>query len=129
MNQNFAHTLESDKPFEAVCSALEENAAANQFRVLAVHNVKETLSEKGFERGELKIIEVCNAGFAHKALQQEIEVALFMPCRFAVYAQGDKTMVKLSRPTMISEMMPEAGLEELAREVETTLIKVMEAST
>lgn len=128
MAQKFSVTLKSDKPFEAVCTAIEENSAANMFRVLAVHNVKETLAEKGFERGDLKIIEVCNAGFAHKALQQEIEVALFMPCRFAVYTEGDKTMVKLSRPSMIAEMMPEAGLDDLAQDVENTLVKVMEAS-
>ena len=128
MSRNIACTLESDKPFEVVSAAIEENSVANQFRVLAVHDVQSTLAEKGFERGPLKIIEVCNGGFAHRALQKEPEVALFLPCKFAVYTDNEKTIVKLSRPSMIAELMPEASLEDLAGEVEKILMKVMEAS-
>jgi uncharacterized protein (DUF302 family) len=51
-----------------------------------------------------------------------------MPCRFTVYTIGDKTIVTLARPTMISQMLPEAGLEELAESVESTLKTVMEKS-
>ena len=72
-----------------------------------------------------KIIEVCNAKFAHQALKQEPTVALFMPCRFAVYSDQDRTIVKLARPSMIAQMMPDAGLSELAADVEETLKKVM----
>ena len=100
----------------------------HQFRVLAVHNVQETLAEKGFERGPLKSIEVCNAGFAHRALELQPDVALFMPCRYSVQTENGKTVVKLSRPSMIAEMMPDPELEKLASDVEATLIKVMEES-
>lgn len=125
MNIELDYTLESDKPFADVVVGIEEATAANQFRVLAVHDVQATLAEKGLERGELKIIEVCNAKFAHQALKLKPEVALFMPCRFAVYTENDRTIVKLARPSMISQMMPDAGIEELAAEVEETLKKVM----
>ncbi|MEW5796793.1 MAG: DUF302 domain-containing protein [Candidatus Zixiibacteriota bacterium] len=121
----FAYTLESTKPFDRVVAAIEENTPRRQFRVLAVHDVQATLAEKGFQRGSLKIIEVCNAGFAHKALQKDSEVALFMPCRFAVYTEGGKTIVKLGRPSMIAEIMPGAGLGELASDVEATLKQIM----
>ena len=123
-----AHTLETSKPFEQVVSALETNTPKHQFRVLAVHDVQATLAEKGFERGPLKIIEICNAKFAHQALQKDAEVALFMPCKFAVYTDRGKTIVKLGRPTMIAEVMPQAGLEGLAAEVEATLKQIMRES-
>ncbi len=125
MDMDFAYTLESDKPFDDVAAAIEEATAAHQFRVLAVHDVQATLAEKGLERGPLKIIEVCNAGFAHQALKKEPAVALFMPCRFAVYTENDRTIVKLARPSMIAQMLPESGLTELAAGVEETLEKVM----
>jgi len=128
MEEQFVFEMQTDKPFEAVCERLEQKAPEHQFRVLAVHDVQETLAEKGFQRGPLKIIEVCNAGFAHKALEKESEVALFMPCRFTVHIDDDKTIVRLGRPTMISMMMPEAGLEELASSVEETLKVVMKES-
>lgn len=127
MNDSFSYTLESDKPFDEVVAGIEDNTAKNMFRVLAVHDVQATLAEKGFEREPLKIIEICNAKFAHEALQKEPEVALFMPCRIVVYG-GEKTVVKLARPAMIAQVMPEAGLEEFADAVGTTLKKVMKDS-
>ncbi len=128
MIDKLAYRMESDKPFAEVAAGIEKQAAEHQFRVLAIHDVQETLAEKGFERGPLKIIEVCNAGFAHKATQIDIHVALFMPCKFTVHTEGDKTIVTLARPTIIADMLPDAGLNELATEVENTLKKVMAAA-
>ena len=124
----FAYTLESKKPFEKVVAEIEENTPKHQFRVLAVHDVQATLAEKGLQRGPLKIIEICNAKFAHQALQKDSEVALFMPCRYAVYTEGGKTIVKLGRPSIIADIMPKAGLESLATDVETTLKQIMQES-
>ena len=128
MLEHFVYRVESGKSFDEVVENIEKQTAEHKFRVLAVHNVKETLSEKGFEIKPLKIIEVCNAGFAHQALAKDIHVSLFMPCKFVVYTENDKTVVMLGRPTMISQMMPEAGLNELADGVEDTLKDVIAAS-
>jgi uncharacterized protein (DUF302 family) len=128
MMQNLAFRLESDKPFDTVVANIEKETANNKFRVLHIHDVQATLAEKGFKRDPLKIIEVCNAGFAHEALKKELNVALFMPCKFVVHTEAGKTVVTLGRPMMISEMMPQAGLDELAADVEATLKRVMEAS-
>jgi len=126
--QDLSYTLESKKSFDEVVANLEKQIPEHQFRVLAVHNVQETLAEKGLERAPLKIIELCNAKFAHTALQASPDVALFMPCRYAVYGEKDRTVVKLNRPSMIAQMMPGAGLDDLANGVEDTLKKIMEAS-
>ncbi len=128
MEVNLSYRLESDKPFDMVVENLEKETANNQFRVLHVHDVKATLEEKGFEREPLKIIEVCNAGFAYQALQKNLHTALFMPCRFVVHTEGDKTVVTLARPAAISEMLPGSGLDQLAADVESTLKTVMQAS-
>ena len=124
--ETLAYTLTSNRPFDQVVANLEKTVPEYQFRVLHVHDVQATLAEKGLQRGALKIIEVCNAKFAHQALQKDMNVALFMPCRFTVYPEGGKTVVSLGRPTLISQMMPEAGLDTLAQEVEAILIQVME---
>ena len=128
MKEDFAITMESDKPFDTVVANIEENVPKHQFRVLAVHDVQATLEEKGLDLEPLKIIEVCNAKFAHQALHREGDVALFMPCRYAVYERAGKTTVKLARPSVISAMLPEAELENLAGEVEETLKKIMRES-
>lgn len=120
------YTIESSKTFDEVVENLEKISPENQFRVLAVHNVQETLADKGFERGPLKIIEICNSEFAHKALGQDMNVAMFMPCKFTVYTKENKTVVTLARPELISVMLPESGLNDLATEVESRLKKIME---
>jgi uncharacterized protein (DUF302 family) len=128
MLENYIFELKSEKPFETVAQNIEIQTVEHKFKVLAVHNVQETLAGKGFERGPLKIIEICNAGFAYKALLKDPRVALFMPCRYAVYTEAEKTVVKLLSPSMISVMMPEAGLDELAGSVDETMKSIMKAS-
>lgn len=122
---DFLYRIETDKPYQQVLDQLQQLAPENQFRVLAVHDVKATLAEKGFERGPLSIVEVCNAGFAHIALQKNIDVALFMPCRITVHTENDKTVLTLARPEMISQMIPEADLNDLAADVEARLKNIM----
>ena len=122
------YRLESDKPFDAVVANIEKQVPENKFRVLAIHDVQQTLKEKGIDREPLKIIEVCNASFANEALSKSINVALFMPCKYTVYPENGKTVVNLGRPSMIAQMMPNSGLDDLANNVEKQLIKIMEES-
>lgn len=128
MSKELAYRLTSTKSFDEVVENIQNNSADNMFRVLHVHDVKQTLSEKGFDRAPLKIIEVCNAGFAFKALNKTTDVAMFMPCKFIVADIDGKTEVTLSLPSLISELLPDAGLNELAEQVEGTLRNVMEVS-
>ena len=124
----FAYRLVSNKSFDEVVANLEHQTAEHKFRVLHVHDVQATLAEKGFRRDPIKIIEICNAGFAHQALEKDMHVALFMPCRFAVHSENGRTVVTLGRPSMIAQMMPQAGLNQLAADVEQTLRSIMEKS-
>ena len=123
-----SYELTSAKSFDTVVANLERLTPEHQFRVLHVHDVKATLAEKGFERGPLKIIEICNAGFADKALAVDVAVALFMPCKFVVYESAGKTHVSLGRPTLISQMLDDPGLAELAADVELRLKKIMQSA-
>jgi uncharacterized protein (DUF302 family) len=124
--EELIHRLTSPKPVDQVVADIEKKAGEHQFRVLHVHDVQATLAEKGLQREPLKIVEVCNASFAHQALARDVDVAIFMPCRYSVYTEADQTNISLSRPTMIAQMLPESGLDELAASVEQTLKTIME---
>lgn len=123
-----AATVDSDKPFDAVCAEVERLSAEGQFRVLAVHDVQATLADKGFTREPLRIIEVCNAGFAHQALGKDIHVSLFMPCKFVVAERNRRVSIMLGRPSMMSQLLPDAGLDTVAAEVEERLMGIMRAA-
>ncbi len=125
-NDKMGYSIDSDKKFEEISERLEKIAPEKGFRVLAVHDVRETLAGKGFEIEPLKIFELCNAGFAYKALGNDINVAMFMPCKIVVRPHEQKTKMTLVRPSMIAEMLPEAGLNDLAMEVEKQMIGIMD---
>ena len=124
--EQIARSAVSKKSFSETCEALERLCPEKQFRVLAVHDVQATLKEKGFEREPIRIIEVCNAGFANEALQKNIHVSLFMPCKFVVSESGGEVTVTLGRPSVISQLLPGSGLESLAEEVEGRLSAIMD---
>jgi uncharacterized protein (DUF302 family) len=122
-----SYSVSSDKSFDELSDLLEKTSPEMGFRVLAVHDVQETLAGKGFEIEPLKIFEVCNAGFAYQALGNDINVAMFMPCKIVLRPENEKTRMTLVRPSMIAEMLPDAGLGELADQVEKQLIEIMDA--
>ncbi len=123
---DLAYTVESNKSFEDISAALEKTSPEKNFRVLAIHDVKETLHEKGFEIKPMRIFEVCNAGFAYKAIDNDVNVAMFMPCKIVVRGEEGKTVMTLVRPSMISQMLPESGLDELAADVEKQLAGILD---
>ncbi|MDD4053145.1 MAG: DUF302 domain-containing protein, partial [candidate division Zixibacteria bacterium] len=93
---------------------------------LYIHDVQATLAEKGFARGPLKIIEICNGKFAHEALNKDMRVSIFLPCKINVYTEGGKTIIKAMRPLAIREMLPDSGLDAVAEGVDRIVIEIVD---
>lgn len=122
---NIEYNVNTEKTFDEVVKNVEKFATEHNFRVLYVHDVQATLAEKGFQREPLKIMEVCNSKFAYQALEKDIGVSLFMPCKINVYIQDGKTRIKAMRPAAISEFMPQAGLDDLAKETDQIIVDIV----
>ena len=120
------YTKKTSKKFDETVAKIEEVTASKQFRVLHVHDVQDTLAEKGLERGPMKIIEICNAKFAHKALGINIDVGLFMPCKINVYTENGETVVSAMRPAMISEFFEQSELKVLADKVDKVVRSIVD---
>lgn len=118
----------STKPYDETVDAVIERTKENKFRVLHVHDVQATLAEKNFERQPLKIIEVCNAKYAHTALQIEITVSLLMPCRINVYVTEGKTIISTVKPKSLVGMFDRPELQSFAEEVEDVLLRIIDES-
>ncbi len=125
---DFVYQVTSDKSFDDAVSAVQAQTQANGFRVQHVHDVQATLAEKGFERGPLKIVEVCNAKYAHTATEIEIAVSLVMPCRINIHTEGGKTVISTLRPTALVQMFQKPELEGFANEVESALTTIIDNS-
>jgi uncharacterized protein (DUF302 family) len=120
------YTKESNRNFDDTVAKIEELTASRGFRVLHVHDVKATLNEKGFERSPFKIIEICNAKFAHQALGVTEDVGLFMPCKINVYTKNNKTVISAMRPAMISQFFDDPKLKSLAEEVDGVVRSIVD---
>jgi len=118
----------SDRSFDEVVADVEKLSAEKQFRVLHVHDIQANLAEKGLQREPLKIIEICNGKFAHEALQANIAVSIFLPCKINVYSENGKTKILAMRPAAMAEMIPHSGLEKLAKEIDRIIIDIVDGA-
>jgi uncharacterized protein (DUF302 family) len=122
MDTTFTTGLGYDEAVDAVVEACE----AAGFRVLTVHDVTQTLAEKGFDLQPLSIIEVCNAKYAHAVLSEDPVIGLMLPCPLMVYEADGEVRLSTMRPTLISTLFPEADLGDVPAEVERILVGVLE---
>jgi uncharacterized protein (DUF302 family) len=125
----FEHTVNTDRRFEDVVSAIEKKAVENGFRVLHTHDFAATLAEKGFPREPLKVIEICNAKYASRVLDKDVKIALMLPCPISVYVKDGKTHISTLLPSSIADFFPQAGIEGLASEVEKIVLKIVEEAS
>ena len=103
------YTVPTTKSHADAVAAVVESTAAHGFRVQFVHDVQETLAEKGFVREPLTIVEMCNAKYASQVLAADPKIGLMLPCPIMVYVEGDRVFSTM-RPTLIGGFFPDADL-------------------
>ena len=126
--KDFEHSVATSKTFDEAVKAVEENTAAKGFRVLHTHDVAATLAEKGFQREPLKIVEVCNAKYAHEVLQEDIAAAMMLPCPILIYQQSGKTHISTMLPSVMGKFFPGKGIEAVAARVEKAVVAIVDDS-
>lgn len=121
-------TRDSRKPTHRVAKDLEAACAAHKFGVLGVHDLKAKLKEKGQEFSrDCLVYEVCNPVAAKRVLDTNLEISTALPCRISLYdAGGGVTRLATLRPTMLLDLFRTPALKEVAREVEETLIAILD---
>ncbi len=104
-----------DMDFDEARIRIEEELKKEGFGVLTEIDVQATLKKKlDIDYRRYNILGACNPPFAHKALELEREVGLFMPCNVIVYEDDDgKTVVSAMNVEMaMAGIVP--GLKPLA---------------
>ncbi len=122
-------SYETTKSVEEVRKAIEEKAKANGFGVMAVHEVSNILESKGVPISyKCVIVEVCSPRHASQVLSKDPYISTAMPCRIAIFEEDGKTKVSTMAPTAMLELFKRPELEEVAKEVEELMKKIMEES-
>lgn len=96
------------------------------FGVLTEIDVKETLKKKlDVDYQNYLILGACHPQSAYRALEEEKEIGLLLPCNVIVYEEKDVVIVSAIRPTSAMAMVENSNIASLALEIEEKLKKVI----
>ncbi len=120
-------SIDSRKSLAQIREDLPRACSARKFGVLAVHDLKEKMREKGVEYGgECVIFEVCNPQQAKRVLEANPDISTALPCRISAFGTLDgKTRLSTLRPTALIDLFKSRELRSVAEEVEETLHAIM----
>jgi len=124
------YTVETGKTFEQAAADLEAAVKRNEFGVLHIHDLGNTLRSKGIDFAEqCKVFEVCNPRQAAKVLSADMNLNMALPCRISVYTEKGKTKIGMIKPVpMLAALSKDAMLTYVAQEVEAMTRKMIDES-
>jgi len=126
MQYGFSKTiyLSYEQAIEKVTAELKKEG----FGVLTSIDVKETLKQKiNVDFKKYAILGACNPPIAHRALQEEEELGLLLPCNVIVYEKDGKTRVSIFDPMVMTWIMENDNMKPIATEVQERLQRVLQA--
>ncbi len=112
------------KPIAEVEEAIRDALAQNGFGVLTEIDVAKTLEAKiGVIRPPMKILGACNPHFANRALEADVDAALWMPCNVVLEQVDDQTRIAIVDPVQV---MPGEDMREVAIDARSALQTVLD---
>lgn len=124
----YGHKRQVTLEYEDAVRRVREELQKEGFGILTEINVKETLKKKlNVDFDNYVILGACNPPFAYKALQDERDIGLLMPCNVIVYEQAGKTYIAATRPTVTMSSVKNDKLAPLAAQIESKLKKAIDS--
>ncbi len=113
----YARTVTLETGFEDAVTKVKEAFKEQGFGALTEIDVQATLREKlGAEMDPYLIIGACNPQLAHRAIGAVATVGVFLPCNVVVRVDGGHTIVEAMDPDIMSKVIADPELEEIAAE-------------
>ena len=117
-----------DMPYEQTIEKVTAELKKEGFGVLTSIDVKETLKQKiNVDFKKYAILGACNPPIAHRALQEEEDLGLLLPCNVIVYEKDGKTRVSIFDPMVMTWIMENDNMKPIATEVQEKLQRVLAA--
>jgi uncharacterized protein (DUF302 family) len=122
----FGTTL--DVPYEQAVARVKDALKAEGFGVLSEIDVQRTLREKlGAEMESYVILGACNPPLAHRALTEEPEIGLLLPCNVVVRATAAGSRVDIADPEAMLGIVGNERVQPVAEEAKQRLQRVVAA--
>ncbi|MBI2618090.1 DUF302 domain-containing protein [Candidatus Kaiserbacteria bacterium] len=122
----YGYTKKVPLSFKEAVLKVKEALGTEGFGVLTEIDVKATMKKKlGVDYDNYVILGACNPEFAHKALQEEKEIGLLLPCNVIVYEDNSNVHVSAILPSAAMSMVKNQKLAQISKEVEEKLKSVI----
>ena len=126
MDYGFSKSV--DLSFEQTIEKVTGELKKEGFGVLTSIDVKETLKKKiNVDFKKYTILGACNPPIAHKALLEEEELGLLLPCNIIVYEKDDKTVVSVFDPMIMTKIIDNKKIAPVAGQVKEKLERVLQS--
>jgi len=123
----FGFSKITDYSFEQAIEKITEELKKEGFGILSSIDFKDTFNKKlSVDYKKYTVLGACNPPLAHKALQADEEVGLFLPCNIAVYEKDGKTNISVFDPIFITTVIDNPQIKSVAEEVKKKLERVLE---
>jgi len=122
------YIVSTTKSIDQASKDLENAVVKNKFGVLHIHDLKATMKKKGIDfPNECRIFEVCNPQKANAVLTNDMSLNMVLPCRISVWEENGQNKIGTLEPTkLLSVLSDSSELSVIAKEVEETIIKIIE---
>ena len=127
-SKNFGFAQELNISYEEALIKVQEALKEEGFGVLTTIDVQSTLKKKlDVDFRKYTILGACNPPYAFQALQNDLDVGLFLPCNVIIYETEDYNVyVSAINPLSVLGEIQNEKLGIIAEAVSTKLQKVME---
>lgn len=112
--------------FDEAVTATRAALADEGFGVLTEIDVQATMREKlGVERDPYLILGACNPPLAHRALEEEPEIGVLLPCNVVVRVEDGSTIVSAVSAAAMLSVVDNPAVTPVADEVAGRLERVL----
>lgn len=128
MKTTYGFGTHLDVSYEEAVPRVKEALKAEGFGVLSEIDVRKTMREKlGAEMEPYIILGACNPPLAHRALLEEPDIGLLLPCNVVVRVDGTGSRVDVADPQAMLGIVGNEQLGAVADEAKQRLLRVVEA--
>ena len=126
MTTSYGFGITLQIPYEEAVPRVKEALKAEGFGVLTEIDVRRTMREKlGAEMEPYIILGACNPPLAHRALKQEPEIGLLLPCNVVVRSEGEGSRIVIADPQAMPGIVGNEELNAVAEEAKRRLQRVV----
>lgn len=128
--RDYAYTVKIEGSTVAEVSQRVRDALGTEgFGVLTEIDMQATLKKKlGVDRKPYLILGACNPPLAHRALEAEPPIGLFLPCNVDVFEGADGAVyVQMPKPLVMFGLVSNPEVQPIAVEVDAKLQRVLKA--